>query len=188
MAEKREYKKAEKIAGFGNNRSVGDFYPTPSFVLDPILEKEIFNGSILEPCCGEGHISKRLIEKGYNVTSRDLFDRGYGETGIDFLFMPQHKTFDNIITNPPYNLAMEFAEASINVAKEKVAMLMKINFLEGVKRKEFLKKSPLKTVWIFSKRQTLTRPDWEGKNKGFITYAWFVWDNNYDGKPTIDWI
>ena len=65
---------------------------------------------------------------------------------------------------------------------------MKINFLEGVKRKVFLQNTNLRTVWIFSKRITLTRPDWEGKNKGFITYAWFVWEHEYNGKPYIDWI
>jgi len=186
----REYKKAEKIAGYGNksDRSKGDFYPTPSFVLFPILEKENFEGTILEPCCGEGHISKELLSKGFDVTSRDLFDRGYGETGIDFLFMPQPKTFDNIITNPPYNLALEFAQTSLMVAKKKVALLMKINFLEGVKRKTFLENSPLKYVYVFSKRQTLTRPDWEGKNKGFITYAWFVWEIGYEGETIIKWL
>lgn len=67
-------------------------------------------------------------------------------------------------------------------------MLMKIQFLEGVKRKEFFKRSPLKTVWVFSKRVTLTKPEWEGKNKGFITYAWFVWEHGYTGQPTINWI
>jgi len=183
----REYKKAEKIAGFGNNRSKGDFYPTPDFVLIPILEREIFEGSILEPCCGEGHISKELIKKGFDVTSYDLYDRGYGKTGKDFLFMPEPNSFDNIITNPPYNLAMEFAKTSLIVARKKVALMMKINFLEGVKRKPFLENSPLKYVYVFSKRQTLTRPDWEGKNKGFITYAWYVWEIGYKGDPIIRW-
>lgn len=184
----REYKKAEKIAGFGNNRSKGDFYPTPDFVLIPILEREIFEGNILEPCCGEGHISKELIKKGFDVTSCDLYDRGYGETGKDFLFMPEPKSFDNIITNPPYNLAMEFAKTSLIVARKKVALMMKINFLEGVKRKPFLEDSPLKYVYVFSKRQTLTRPDWEGKNKGFITYAWYIWEIGYTGEPIIKWL
>jgi len=186
----REYKKAERIAGFADKskRPKGDFYPTPNFVLFPILEKESFNGSILEPCCGEGHISIELIKKGFNVTSRDLFDRGYGETGIDFLFMPQADMFDNVITNPPYNLALEFAQAALIVARKKVAFLMKINFLEGVKRKPFLENSPLKYVYVFSKRQTLTRPDWEGKNKGFITYAWYIWEIGYKGEPIIKWL
>ena len=135
----REYTKAEKIAGYGNknDRAVGDFYPTPSFVLFPILEKEKFEGTILEPCCGEGHISKELLSKGFDVTSRDLFDRGYGETGIDFLFIPQPKTFDNIITNPPYNLALEFAQTSLIVARKKIALLMKINFLKELNENHF---------------------------------------------------
>jgi len=65
---------------------------------------------------------------------------------------------------------------------------MKINFLEGVKRKKFFEKAPLKTVYVFSKRITLTKPEYEGKNKGFITYAWFVFEHGYKGKPQIDFI
>jgi len=179
--------RAKKIIGIGE-RNKGDFYPTPSFALLPLLEIERFDGSILEPCCGEGHISNVLIENGYNVTSRDLYNRGYGETGVDFLFMPAHKSFDNVITNPPYTLALEFCEAALLVANKKVAMLMKINFLEGVKRKKFFEKAPLKTVYVFSKRITLTKPEYEGKNKGFITYAWFVFEHGYKGKPQIDFI
>ena len=44
-----------------------------------------FRGDIYEPCCGQGHISKVLIENGYNVFSSDLVDRGYGTPRIDFL-------------------------------------------------------------------------------------------------------
>jgi hypothetical protein len=179
--------RAKKIIGIGD-RNVGDFYPTPSFALLPLLDKEEFVGTILEPCCGEGHISKVLIDKGLDVVSKDLYDRGYGETGNDFLFMPQAKTFDNIITNPPYTLALQFCEAALMVSRKKVAMLMKINFLEGVKRRKFFETAPLKTVYVFSKRITLTKPEYEGKNKGFITYAWFVFEHGYNGKPQIDFI
>ena len=26
------------------------------------------------------------------------------------------------------------------------------------------------------------------KNSGMIAYAWYVWDKDYKGKPTIEWI
>jgi hypothetical protein len=135
-------------------------------------------GSILEPAAGENAF--------YNLFDNEEKYRCEITDGLDFF--EWDKKVDWIITNPPYNLALEFAQTSLIVAKKKVALLMKINFLEGVKRKSFLENSPLKYVYVFSKRQTLTRPDWEGKNKGFITYAWFVWEIGYEGETIIKWL
>jgi hypothetical protein len=47
---------------------------------------------------------------------------------------------------------------------------------------------PLKTVYQFSKRVTLYKNGEKMKNSGMIAYAWYVWDKNYVGKPTIEWI
>jgi len=47
---------------------------------------------------------------------------------------------------------------------------------------------PLKTVYQFSKRVTLYKGGVKMKNSGMIAYAWYVWDKDYVGKPTIEWI
>ena len=84
----------------------GDYYAThPSMVerfISRVSEKYEL-GRILEPACGEGHISKVLEDYLYEVESTDLFDRGFGKTGIDFL--GRTELFEgSIITNPPYSL------------------------------------------------------------------------------------
>ena len=57
------------------NRERDDFYATPPLAVDELLKVENFEGKIFEPCCGMGHISKFLEEKGYEVESSDLIDR-----------------------------------------------------------------------------------------------------------------
>ncbi len=101
-----------------------------------------FRGDIYEPCCGQGHISKVLIKNGYNVFSSDLVDRGYGTPRIDFLMETQKH--DNIITNPPFKNALEFAEKAVELSRYKVALLLKLSFLEGVARRDFFKRYPQK--------------------------------------------
>ena len=46
----------------------------------------------------------------------------------------------------------------------------------------------LKTMYQFSRRVTLYKEGKKMKNSGMIAYAWFIWDRNYVGKPSIEWI
>jgi adenine-specific DNA methylase len=180
--------KAHSITGYSTERAKGDFYPTPPHVTEALLNVEGFSGNILEPACGQGHISKVLEAHGYEVKSSDLFEYGYGECGNDFLFFPQANSFDNVITNPPYSRAKEFVEVALNVSRHKVAMLLKLSFLEGVTRQQFFKETPFKKIYVFSRRISLTRLGEPMINKGMITFAWFIWDKRHKGEPTIDWI
>ena len=65
--------------------------------------------------------------------SRYLMDRGFGETGIDFLSIDNLEWNGDIITNPPYKYAQEFIEKALQIIPEgnKVAMFLKIQFMEG---------------------------------------------------------
>ena len=67
------------------SRVADDYYATPPESTKALLEVERFEGNILEPCCGEGHISDVLKESGYEVISNDMVDRGYGEFNEDYL-------------------------------------------------------------------------------------------------------
>jgi len=173
-------------------RETEDFYPTPPYATIKLLEKEEFLGTIYEPACGDGAISKILKDKypTQKIYSTDLIDRGYGEKmDLDFL-THDFKDFkpDNIITNPPYKLAQEFIEKSLELADFKVAMLLKLNFLEGQKRYQLFKSTPLKNVYIFSKRLSFDKGNEKGKGNGLLAYAWYVWEKDYVGSPMIDWL
>src|ERR1700674_3667292 len=66
-------------------RADPDFYPTPPEAVRALLSVEQFDGTIWEPACGYGAISRELEAHGHSVVSTDLIDRGYGQSGSDFL-------------------------------------------------------------------------------------------------------
>lgn len=53
--------------------------------------------------------------------------------------------------------------------------------------------TPIKTIYVFSKRVNPMRNGSEVDEKGKLwastmCFAWFVWEHNYKGLPTIEWI
>lgn len=169
-------------------REENDFYATDPNAVQLLLNKESFSNSILEPCCGEGHISKVLIENWYDVVSSDLIDRGFGEQKNFF----DYKEFNgDIVTNPPYKYAKEMVEKSLEIITDghKVAMLLRIQFLESEKRKEFFKQYPPETVYISSKRMKCSKNgEFEKYNNGAVMFAWFVWRKGYKECPKIKFL
>ena len=133
---------AHRMVGHNDrkDRQKDDYYATPTNATEALLDVESFDGNIYEPCCGEGHIAKVLEDKGFDVESADLIDRGYGNVNKDFLFEQEKR--DNIITNPPFKNALDFAKHSIWIADQKVALFLKLTFLEGVARRKFFDNHP----------------------------------------------
>ncbi len=78
-----------------------EFYPTPPEAVRALLSVEQFDGSIWEPACGDGAISKVLQAANHEVISTDLVDRGFGRGGVNFL-KTDKPLGKHIITNPPY--------------------------------------------------------------------------------------
>ena len=103
-----------------NGRTELDYYATNPEAVRMLLNAHPFQGKyILEPCVGAGHIANVLSEYfGEQVTCVDIIDRGYPGTIVtDFLSWDTDKSFDTIITNPPYNLATEFIYKCIELLK-----------------------------------------------------------------------
>ena len=125
-------------------RQAEDYYATSPEAVEWLLRLEQFQGPILEPACGEGHMSRVLESAGYAVTSRDLVDRGYGEPDCDFLAIDNTEWNGDIITNPPYKYAQEFVEKALSIIPEghKVAMFLKLTFLEGKNRRQMFRITP----------------------------------------------
>lgn len=158
-----------------------------------MLDEEKFSNVIWEPACGEGYISEVLKKHGYEVISTDLIDRGYGEGNKDFFEFISPVDVD-IITNPPYKIAKEFVEHALEVITEghKVAMFLKLTFLESKKRRELFEKYPPKVIYVSSSRlQCAKNGDFETYKKGTgtaIAYAWYVWEKGFKGDPIVKWI
>ena len=175
-------------------RETNDFYATDPNTLEIFLDALKRDGvklhyKILEPSCGMGHLSEVLKKRGYDVTSYDLIDRGYGEQQ-NFLYLCCLDNKD-ILTNPPYKYAQEFVEHSMELLQDgyNCIMLLKIQFLEGQARRKLFEKYPPKYIYVNSARQTCyINGDMSKKMSSASCYCWFVWEKGYTGEPIIRWV
>ena len=170
-------------------RQSEDYYATEPKAMELLLGEEIFAPHVWECACGEGHLSKVLEKHGYDVKSTDLIYRGYGSQED---FLKAERGFDgDIITNPPYKFAQQFVEKALRTVKpgRKVAMFLKLTFLEGKGRKQFFLDNPPKTVYVSSSRLICAiNGDFKRITSSAVAYAWFVWEKGYAGDPVIKWI
>ena len=165
-----------------------DFYPTPDWATWALVDNERFKGRVWEPACGDGTMARVLCNTGCPVDASDLYNRGHGEIGVDFL--KASRTVENIVTNPPYNSAEGFVEAGLRQATHKLCLLLRLAFLEGANRQRTIfAKTPPARVWIFSERITFYPAGAVVKGTGTTAYAWFVWDKKSDNLETeLKWL
>ena len=179
-------------------REIHDYYATEPKALELLLELEEFSPYVWECACGEGHLSEVLVRNGYKVKSSDIINRGYiGTEIIDFLGISKADIVNDvsrdIITNPPYKYAKEFVEHALDISMDgtKVAMFLKVQFLEGKARRELFKKHPPKMIWVASSRLLCAKNgEFQRMREGggsAVAYAWFIWEKGYKGKTTIGW-
>ncbi len=167
-------------------RPADDFYPTPPIGTTSLLKIERFDGKIWECASGDGSMGRVLEENGYDVVATDINPRGYGSQ-LDFLSSTTLLA-PNIVTNPPFIYSIEFASHALELGVEKLALLNKTVFLEGIKRGAWLETTPLKKVIVFKKRLKMTRNGEEIKGGGMISFSWFIWERGYVGRPEVFWV
>lgn len=199
MVEKKYIPSAMRTLAASNHgseeREKDDFYATEPKAIELLLEKESFNKNIWESANGKGHLSNVLIDNGYNVFKSDIVNRNNdNETKIiDFLKTnerPFKESFD-IVTNPPYKIALDFCKKGLELLQngERMAMFLKIQFLEGQERYKFFKENPPKKIYVASKRLNCAKNgDFETYKSSAVCYAWFIWEKGFKGNPEIDWI
>lgn len=165
-------------------RAEGDFYATPAWVTRVLLEQVTLD-KVWEPACGDGAMAKVLAAAGKDVAATDLYDRGYGTPGIDFL-KAQDPTSRDIVTNPPYALADAFVRHALALTEQHrayVCMLLRHEWDAGVTRNDILAPGTR-----FRAKIVLTdRPRWiEGtKMRPRHNYAWYVWAGAPVDFPTL---
>ena len=134
--------------GLVSDREENDFYATEPKATELLLEKETFNKNILEPCAGKGHMRDVLVSNGYNVTATDLIYRGIDDIKQEDVFNITEFNGD-IITNPPYKIALPILKHCLDIIPtgNKVAMFLKVLFLEGKERKKFFEENPPRYIY-----------------------------------------
>jgi hypothetical protein len=168
-------------------RQQHDFYATDPKAIELLLKLEQFK-NVWESACGEGHLSKVLVENNIHGKSSDLIDRGYGEV-LNFLGIDIQDWDGDIITNPPFRFAKEFVQKALSIVPEgrKVAMFLRIQFLEGKDRKAFFKNNLPKTVYVSSSRiKCGINGDFSGGSSA-ACYCWIVWEKGWMGETVLKW-
>lgn len=173
-----------------------DYYATDPEAISKLITKYQLPEVIYEPCCGEGHLAKRLMELGHTVIATDLIDRGFGKGGVDFLKV--NKMPENckcILTNPPYKIALSIILHALEILPEdgECIMFLKTTFLEGKKRfQELYSKCPPVKIYQFSERVMCAKNgDFETMIKGggsAVSYLFMIFKPHNKNLPTIDWI
>lgn len=181
-------------------RVEGDYYATPPEDTQKFIDTHELKGTrILEPSCGEGHISE-VIKGKYperEIISRDIYDRGYKDFDRveDFLESDPNEKFDTIITNPPFKYFQEFIEKGLSKLNDggELILLGRLQVLEGRKRYELFKDYPPKYVYVSVGRihtmRNGKRYDENGKKwSSTLAMAWFIWEKGYTGEPIVRWV
>ncbi|MCL6455072.1 MAG: hypothetical protein K6T78_15805 [Alicyclobacillus sp.] len=157
-----------------------DSYSTPAWCTEAIAKQIHWHDGcvdVLEPCIGDGAIADVLLSKYV-----DYVEWAEITKGRDFLTYDFGRTFDFILTNPPFSLAQEFIDKSLTIANC-VVMLLRINFLASRQRKEWWQKHPPTAIHVLTRR-----PSFTGKGTDATDYGWFVWDATGRQKRGLYWL
>ncbi len=174
------------------DRQLEDYYATEPLATELLLGLENFSPNIWECACGELHMANVLKSRGYTVRATDIVKRCNDVEVLDFLKCTQ-KFDGDIITNPPYKFATDFVYKALELVNDgnKVAMFLKLTFLESKSRKKLFEKYPPKVIYVSSSRlQCAKNGDFDTYKKGVgtaVAYAWYIWEKGYKGETIIKW-
>ena len=182
-------------------RETMDYYATEPKAIDLLASKFDIPHRVWECACGGGSLSERLKERGHEVISTDIIDRGYeGFNGeCDFLSRLFHPTIEGdyaIVTNPPYKFVTEFVLTALDVLPDGcyLCLFLKTTALESRGRWEKIyRQTPPRYVFQCIDRILCAKnAEFEDARKnlgaGAQAYAWFVWQKGWKGQTTLDWI
>lgn len=173
------------------DRDDADWYIEPSWAVAALLKAEPFEGETLDPACGRGTIPLEFIAKGLSACGADLRDRGFGAVA-DFLGPEFALPVQNIVTNPPYNLAEKFIRRALKIATNKVAVLVQQQFPYSQGRHALFTECPIARIYFLSNRPSMPPgkaiASGQKVGGGKVDYLWMVFEHGYEGAPTAHWL
>ena len=169
-----------------------DYYVTPINPIEDFLsellnyEPNILNGNILDPCAGGDNKNpmsypsalSRFNVSPSKITTIDIREDSRAEIKENYLHCDLSQSPDLIITNPPFNVVLDFIKKSLQDVNDGgfVVMLLRLNFFGGKSRKYFWEKHMPKYVFVHHKRMSFTAD----KKTDSIEYAHFVWQKGFN--------
>lgn len=145
--------------GRGSERIAADNYPTPGWCVRRLLEAvELPSGYWLEPCAGEGAIVDVLRERQWGGAwgcnelwacelrpecEERLKSKADRVLIHDFTDVDGWPMISAAISNPPFGIAERIIKTALALpGSPVVAMLLRLNFLEGQARADWLRVQP----------------------------------------------
>jgi hypothetical protein len=169
-----------------------DWYVEPEWCSRRLFEVEPFVGPIFDPSCGLGRIVAAARAIGMEAYGHDIVARSeICSFEADFLRSPMAAA-DNIVSNPPFGIADEYAKCALKIVRSKVALLLPTKWMNAAGRGAWLETTPLARVYLLSPRPSMPPgPVIEAGIKpgnGTTDFAWFVWDRGFVGRPQIHFL
>ena len=170
-----------------------DFFPTPPWAtralceqIEPLFGPPLQKLQVWEPACGQGHMARPLAEYFGTVIASDIHDYGHGKQS-DFFKAKFYA--DWIITNPPFNVAKEFALRAESRATNGVALLVRTSFLESVGRyQELFTRQKPNFIFQFSERVPMHKGRLVRTGSTATAYCWLVWNKASPSFTEFRWI
>lgn len=164
------------------SRRPNDLYRTPVWAVHQLLEAVSIEGTVLEPCAGDGRIANVLrLDARREVYTNDVD----GRFDCDYAFDARHPGMweavsreaggkvDWVVSNPPFSFADQIVPLAFRESGIGVAMLLRLTWLEPtLARGEFLAEHPPKVI-------SIPRISFTGDgNTDNVPTAWFVWEHD----------
>jgi hypothetical protein len=172
-------------------REPNEHYVEEFWCSERLFAEEKFEGLVWDSCCGFGRIPDSAIKAGLPAMGTDLVDRGYrGFDGACDFFDCEATVARNIVCNPPFNIAAQFAaHALVLDGIAKVAMIFPTARLNAA---HWLRETPLMRVWLMTPRPSMppghTITAGEKPGGGKMDFCWLVWERGHEGPAELRWL
>jgi len=165
-----------------------DAYYTPDDVAALCVSTlDVRDADVWEPSIGGGAFARAIVAAGAGLLRGSdinpdapgllLSSNRYRTVG-SFLEIIQFPHW--IIGNPPYSHAEAHVRHALTLAP-RCAFLLRLAFLESMKRVDFWRDHQPSEVYVLAKRPSFTGGGTDG-----AAYGWFVWDRTKPGPARMD--
>ena len=160
-----------------------DFYETPAWQVRALTKRlAVRSGTVFECCSGDKSLCNALNLSsvrymGTQLFTNDIDPRRIADTRLDATLADSWAKFpacDWVVTNPQYNQAFEILVNARQHAKDGVALLLRLSFLEPTeKRGGWLAENPPRRLLVLP-RYSYTA---NGRSDS-VTTAWMIWGDS----------
>lgn len=166
------------------SRAPLDLYATPAWVVDALAEHVILEQRVVwEPACGTGKMVVALERHGACVRPSDIERRGFDCGQCDFLDPNEggKRSFDWIITNPPYgergHMALQFIVRGLSLIRGRgaLALLFPVDFDSAKTRRHVFGDCPEYAAKIVLTRRIVWFDMADKRAAPSVNHAWFIW-------------